>query len=800
MRKYRKNAVPLPEILFQNIPFLMKRFAIFLLFLLGLAAEAGAVLKEQDLDRTLEILLTELKDQNDELTKRGRIRKSRNKDIINQLMATMKRADQNALMLYSQQQDNVFDLTYACHEATELYQEFYFHQLPFRTLLSHAKGETARYDSLITNLRMMPDRVLSARGRQDRDSCLVLAESIQQQITEGNEQFKTYIKYYTMTGQRLSHLNDYAQKRYTDIQKDIFINGSGSYLSLLKNWGHSWRDLQRALERKYSFHANANSQWSARWIAGTFAAILFYIIVAIVLNQLFFRFLMPKRFDTEDFRKKRACIIMATTTVTFAVIQGLVVSNTSQNFLIMASNLLVEYAWLLGVILISLLLRVDGDQIGSALRIYAPLVVIGFIVIVFRIILIPNELVNLLLPPLLLLCALWQWRVVRRHNRNVPRSDMFYTYISLCVFVASVCCSMIGYTLLAVQLLIWWIMQLTCILTITCISLYIANYAKKRGLEQQPITKKWFYLLIERVVMPTLSVISVMLSIYWAAKVFNLSDLCWRIFNYQFIDLENLKVSILKLSVVICLWFLFRYIANTILALMRIHYEHNDPTTAASREVMGKNVIQVLVWGIWLMLSLSILHISVAWLVAISGGLSTGIGFASKDIIENIYYGASLMAGRIKVGDWIQVDGTMGRVVSISYTSTVVESLYGEVITFQNSQLFAKNYKNLTRNHGYVLAVVPFGVAYGSNLKQVSQLVEEAVNGMNHQWMDRTKQVKSVVSEMGDSSVNFNLFVWADAPKKSYVVSDVLKCVYDTLYAHNIEIPFPQRDIHIINK
>ena len=156
------------------------------------------------------------------------------------------------------------------------------------------------------------------------------------------------------------------------------------------------------------------------------------------------------------------------------------------------------------------------------------------------------------------------------------------------------------------------------------------------------------------------------------------------------------------------------------------------------------------------------------------------------------------MTGRIKAGDWIEVDGTMGKVSSISYTSTVVESLYGEIITFQNAQLFSKNYKNLTRNHGYVLAVVPFSVAYGSNLRQVSNLVEDAVNALNHKWMDRTKRVKSVVSEMGDSSVNFKLFVWADAPKKSYVVSDVLNCVYDTLNQNGIEIPFPQRDIHII--
>ena len=778
----------------------MKKFTLTLLFLLSLALQASAVLKEKNLDQTLLILKSELQDYNDELTKRAQVRKARNKDIINQLIAEMKRADQNALMLYSQQQDNVFDLTYACHEATEQYQQFHHQQVPFRTILSRSTSEIARYDSLITSLQMMPERSLGKAGTARRDSCLVLAQSIRSQLAEGKDQLERNIHYYNNTEKRLSSLNDYAQKRYSDIQTSIFLNGSGNYLSLISNWNRKWAETQRAVERKYSFSANANSQWSAQWILGTFIAILFYIVVAIVLNQLFFRFLMPKRFDTEEFRKKRACIIMATTTVTFAVIQGLVVSNSGQNFLIMASNLLVEYAWLLGVILISLLLRVSGEQIGSAFRIYAPLLIIGFMVIVFRIILIPNELVNLLLPPLLLLCALWQWSVIRRHNQNIPRSDIFYTYISLMVFVASVVCSLGGYTLLAVQLLIWWIMQLTCVLTITCVSQYIELYAQRHGMADKPITKTWGYLLAERVVMPVLSVLSVMLSVYWAAEVFNLSDLSWRIFNYKFIDLENLQVSILKLSIVICLWYLFRYIANTVLALLRLHFDHTDPSTAASREVMGKNVIQVLVWGIWLMLSLSLLHISVAWLVAISGGLSTGIGFASKDIIENIYYGASLMAGRIKVGDWIQVDGTMGKVASISYTSTVVESLYGEVITFQNSQLFAKNYKNLTRNHGYVLAVVPFGVAYGSNLKQVTTLVEEAVNSMQHQWMDPEKRVKAVVSEMGDSSVNFNLFVWADAPKKSYVVSDVLKCVYDTLNQHNISIPFPQRDIHIIKE
>ena len=463
----------------------------------------------------------------------------------------------------------------------------------------------------------------------------------------------------------------------------------------------------------------------------------------------------------------------------------------------MAANLLVTYAWLLGVILISLLLRVKGDQIKSAFHIYTPLIIVGFIVIAFRIILIPSELVNMLFPPVLLLCALWQWNVIGRHNQNIPRSDMFYTYTSLVVFIASVVCSWSGYTLMAVQLLIWWIMQLTCILTITCISQYLKLFGKKRRYEEKPVTATWFYDLMYQAVLPSMGVGSVMLSIWWAADVFNLSDLCWRIFNYHFIDQENFQISIIKTTMVICLWFLFNYLSKTILRLLYLQYQAKDPASAESRTAMSKNVIQIIIWGTWLLMSLSILHISLTWLLAITGGLSTGIGFASKNIIENIFYGASLMTGRIKVGDWIEVNGTMGKVSSISYTSTVIESLYGEIITFQNSQLFTNNYKNLTRNHGYVLAVVPYGVAYGSDLQQVIQLADNAVNQMKHKWMDKSKKVKSVVGELADSGINLKMFVWADAPKKSYVVSDVLKCIYDTLNQNGIEIPFPQQDVHI---
>ena len=774
----------------------MKRILTILLVLLT-TLSAQAVLKEKDLQKTLQILRTELTMHHRELSQQIEMNRKQSDQVRQRLITTMQRSDQNSLMLYSQKLDYVFDLTYACHEATEQFHDFRRQQLPFQMFMEKADAEIARYDSLITSLKSMPINLLDDKGKTDRNVCMTLATNIRNSLVENRTTLSDYIRIYDRTEKRLSNLNDYAQKRYSDIQTNIFKNGGDSYITIVSNWSRYWRAMERTVKKKYQ--PNAHSQWDSRWIFGLLISTIFYAIIATLLNFLAIRFVVPKRFRTSEFMKKRACITIATTTITFALILGITLALTDQNFFIMAANLLVEYAWLLGVILLSLLLRVTGDQIKSAFRIYTPLLFVGFLVIAIRIILIPNELVNIIFPPILLICALWQWSVIRRHNQNVPRWDMFYTYISLTVFLISVGCSWAGYTLLAVQILIWWTMQLTCILTITCVSRYLKLYGKRHHFDELPITKTWAYDLADEVLLPIMGVCSVMISIYWAADVFNLSDLCWRIFKTYFVDLKNLKLSILTLAMVVTLFFVFSYINRTILQFMRMHFENKDPETAASREVMGKNVLQVLVWGTWFLISMAILNVSLEWLMVITGGLSTGIGFASKDIIENIYYGVSLMTGRIKVGDLIQIDDTTGRVTSISYTSTVIEALTGEVITFQNAQLFSKNYKNLTRNHGYVLQIITFGVAYGSNIGQVKKLVEQALNEAEIDGVDPTKPIFTRVSELADSSVNFKAFVWSEALLRGAITSDVLAIIYDTLNENNIEIPFPQQDVHIRN-
>lgn len=774
----------------------MKRFFAVLIILLGCLIQAQAVLKEKDLKSTLSILRQELTNYHRELSEQAEERKKENENIRIRISDIWNRSNQNALMLYSQKTEYVFDLSYACHEATEQYRNFNKEQQPFKAYLSHTESEIARFDSLVTSLSSMRIGEMDSRSKTDRNVCLTLATSIKNTLEENSSQTRDYILFYDMTEKRLSSLNDYAQKRYNEIQTNIFVNGSEDFISIIRNFKEHWANTKEVLHKKYTFDESVNTEWNGLYIIGLFVVIIFYIIIATILNLLVIRFLVPKRYKTLEFRKKQTCITMATTTVTFAVCMG-VLHNTDQHFVAMASNLLIEFAWLLGVILFSLLLRVSGDQIKSAFIIYTPLVIVGLLVITFRIVLIPNELVNIIFPVILLICTIWQWLVIIKHNKNIPSSDKFYSYASLLVFVASLISSWIGYTLLSVQMLIWWVMQLTCILTIACLSRWINIYGVKHQFEQKPITKTWFHLLIYHVLLPVLGICSIMISLYWAAEVFNLTELCWRIFNHDFVDLPNLRLSMVGVSIVICLWFLFSYFNKVAKSFMRLYFIKKNPANAESQMVMVKNVLQVIIWGVWFILALAILHVSYTWLVVISGGLSTGIGFAMKDIIENIYYGISLMAGRIKVGDFVDVDSTIGKVTSISYTSTMIESLSGEVIAFQNSQLFSKNYKNMTRNHGYVAVSIPFGIAYGSNIKEVRKMVEEAVSQLRHPNVNKHKNIVTVVTGLGDSSVDLKMIVWAEAVKKAVVFSDVTTCIYETLNEHGIEIPFPQRDVHL---
>ena len=779
-----------------------KRLYIIILLMVAFVLPSNAVLKEANLDTTLYMLRTELTNYHIDLEKQNQAAKAQQLAVIQELISIVKQADQNSIMLYSQRNGYIFDMTYACHEATEQFKKFKSKAVPFRQMIKKNNVEVARFDSLINYLYGMNTMFLSEEAQVNRNVDLTLAVNIRRQLVEKQKQLQAYVQAYDRTDRKLQALNDYANRRYEDIQNSIFNNGGDNYLRILRNISMNYKEAKTSVTEKYKPVPGMMSQWDVRIIFILFGIIIFWGLISIFLNLFTIRIVITQlmkhgMFENrkESFMAKRPCLIMAMTVVTFAFILGIVRMAVTQNFVIMASQLLVEYSWLVGVILVSILLRVDNDKIKNTFRIYSPLMLVGFIVIVFRIILIPNDLVNLIFPPVLLLCALWQWNVIGRKHNQVLRTDKTYAFISLAVFGVSTIFAWTGFTLLAVQVIIWWTMQLTCVLTITCCEGWLSVYAKRKKLADKAITDKWLYRFIYKVLLPISGVLSFIISIYWAADVFNMSDTTWEIFNKDYIKTSNFTASLFSISEVACLYFLFNYINITSVDFMRHHFEKADPASAASKIVMFKNVMQVIIWGIWLMIALNVFQVGKSWLLAIFAGLSTGLGFASKDILENIYYGISLMMGRVKVGDYIICDGTRGKVSSISYTSTMLEATDGSVIAFQNSQLFSKNYKNMTKNHGYELDILEVGIAYGSNVKEVKQILIDALIKLDCIYQD--KGVKVLLKSFDDSCITLRIVVWVNVLTQAIDDATIMECIYDTLNDHNIEIPFPQREITI---
>ena len=785
-----------------NLPNMKKRLYIIILLMVAFVLPSNAVLKEANLDTTLYMLRTELTNYHIDLEKQNQAAKAQQLAVIQELISIVKQADQNSIMLYSQRNGYIFDMTYACHEATEQFKKFKSKAVPFRQMIKKNNVEVARFDSLINYLYGMNTMFLSEEAQVNRNVDLTLAVNIRRQLVEKQKQLQAYVQAYDRTDRKLQALNDYANRRYEDIQNSIFNNGGDNYLRILRNISMNYKEAKTSVTEKYKPVPGMMSQWDVRIIFILFGIIIFWGLISIFLNLFTIRIVITQlmkhgMFESrkESFMAKRPCLIMAMTVVTFAVILGIVRMAVTQNFVIMASQLLVEYSWLVGVILVSILLRVDNDKIKNTFRIYSPLMLVGFIVIVFRIILIPNDLVNLIFPPVLLLCALWQWNVIGRKHNQVLRTDKTYAFISLAVFGVSTIFAWTGFTLLAVQLIIWWTMQLTCVLTITCCEGWLSVYAKRKKLADRAITDRWLYRFIYKVLLPISGILSFIISIYWAADVFNMSDTTWEIFNKDYIKTSNFTASLFSISEVACLYFLFNYINITSVDFMRHHFEKADPASAASKIVMFKNVMQVIIWGIWLMIALNVFQVGKSWLLAIFAGLSTGLGFASKDILENIYYGISLMMGRVKVGDYIICDGTRGKVSSISYTSTMLEATDGSVIAFQNSQLFSKNYKNMTKNHGYELDILEVGIAYGSNVKEVKQILIDALMKLDCIYQD--KGVKVLLKSFDDSCITLRIVVWVNVLTQAIDDATIMECIYDTLNDHNIEIPFPQREITI---
>ena len=778
---------------------MMKRQLLLVLLVLAMMLPAGAVLKEENMAQTLSVLCEELSETHQEQKERAKRFEQRNKQFQRSIGRDLELCNNIELMLYSQKEANVFDLAYACGQATSLYNRV-SRTRSFKQFEQQQDEQIAQYESLVQALNNIPDYQLKTPAmRATRDSCIFLAKFIESDIRKTRETMKGNHEQRQWVAKKAKKLNDYAMEMYERIRENVFVNGGQNYFQILKRFNYNWKNSRDDISEKYTPTRKTRSEWRGEYIGFLFIFMAVYVIGALVLSWLILRFLVPKRFLTrasyKTFLEKRSCIVICVAAAVFGIATFIISSVVDQNFMSMATTLLSEYAWLIAVITLSIIIRLDSSAVKSGIKLYVPVLLVGFVVFFFRIVFLPSTMVNLVFPPLLLVFTVWQLIVNRRHNADVPRSDMFYSWISFTVMAVSTVMAWMGYTLMSVQVLIWWIMQLTLIQTITVVYDLLHNYERRRIPEDADVRRTWFYDAVYKMVVPIAATLSVALSIYWAAQVFDLTQWCERIFRYMFVDQPGLIVlSLDRLLFCVAAAFVFHYIIYLFIQGYQLWkvYKTGSENKAVT---LSMNIIKYIGWGIYVYIVLVTLHVNRTGITFILTGLSTGIGFAMKDTLENLFYGLSLMNGRVKIGDVIECDGVRGKVKNINYQSTLVETIDGSVIAFLNSQLFTKNFKNMTRNHGYEMAKITVGVAYGSKIDAVREMIIERISKLD--CYDPGKGVQVLFQNFGESSVDLLVVVWVRVSSQVADVALIKENIYSVLNENGIEIPFPQADLHI---
>ncbi|MBO4610511.1 MAG: mechanosensitive ion channel family protein [Bacteroidales bacterium] len=857
-----------------------KKGIIAVIAALAISIPALAVFNEKDLGQTISVLRFELKQQYDKLTAREDRLNTRNSDRRRQMVQLMKKCNELSLMLYSQNQDFTFDHTYALGEVTKQYESFSKTRLPFDDMVAKLDLEIDRHERLIESLRRLPPAleeidevpdsivreiggpsafgrriprrppqgyqmpqmdsarraelekerrtfVLDSLGQVDRDSCIYYALGMLRMYKAQREKVVRDAEHYTAMNERLKSSYDYAQNKYRLIQKRIFVEGQDDYFSVLKSFPAYCKRAWQDAVQKYA-PTSEGSEWRGPIVVGFIFFVLFYLIIAVVLSNLVVRITMHKvkYFQTEDFRQRRHIMIMLIGAFIFAISVMIARLCVNQNFIVEASLPLLIFSWLLIAILASLLIRLDPEALKNSLKLYTPVIIMGLIVISFRIIFIPNRLLNLIYPPVLLGFAIWQLVICIKRTKNVRRSDLAYAWITFVVMLAATVLSWIGFVLMAVQIFIWWLFQLAAIGTITAVYDLLDLYEEKFLFSKFESTEKrdgehiamtWLFDFVEMAVVPVAAILSVLFSIWLAAGIFDLTSICKTIFYHPFFNLSDTKgnpilhLSLFKLVVVSASFFIFRYASYVGKAVYKARkYESvmnkSGKSMILDNEVnltLANNIIAFIVWGIYIIFAIALLKIPLGALSIVAAGLATGIGLALKDVLNNFIYGIQLMSGRLRVGDYIECDGIRGKVESISYQTTTIQTLDGALMAFTNSTLFNENFKNLTKNNSYELVIIPVGVAYGSDVNEVREKLSAALKSLyrkdsyGREVVDKKRGITVAFNDFGDSSVDLVVKQYVLVEERIPYLAAAKELIYNTLNENGIVIPFPQRDIYI---
>ena len=209
-------------------------------------------------------------------------------------------------------------------------------------------------------------------------------------------------------------------------------------------------------------------------------------------------------------------------------------------------------------------------------------------------------------------------------------------------------------------------------------------------------------------------------------------------------------------------------------------------------------VFKFTVLGVGFLIALNILGINLQFFLVFAGAIGIGVGLGLQSMAANVIRGFSIIfGGKIRKGDWVEVESMMGEVTDIYLRATKVRTRDNIEYLVPNSNIISNTMVNYSLSSPLIRIELPVGVSYSADPHQVEKILLAAAE--NEPLVDQTHRPAVRFVEYADSSINFELLVWIDVRKtpRRRVRSNLYFVIFEEFAKAGIEIPFPQRDVYV---
>jgi small-conductance mechanosensitive channel len=271
------------------------------------------------------------------------------------------------------------------------------------------------------------------------------------------------------------------------------------------------------------------------------------------------------------------------------------------------------------------------------------------------------------------------------------------------------------------------------------------------------------------------------------------------ILEFELFAIGKYSLSVYNLLLVVVIFFAVKGINHSVDLLVKKRLQKKG----LSDEGRGKSINQLFKYIIYILgftMAIKSLGIDMEIILGVFAALGLGIGFALQDLFKDLISGIIILfEGNVTVGDILEIDGEVGSVKQIKIRTSIMRTRDGVYIVIPNSLVVNEKVINWTKSSKITRFQVSVGVAYGSDVDLVKGLLLQSVK--EHELVSDRPSPMVFFNDFGDSSLQFDIHYWITDTWKTEIIKSDLRFSIDKLFRENgITIPFPQRDVHMIQK